>query len=607
MIHLCGIVGYVGNREASGVLIEALKRLEYRGYDSSGIAIIDTSDGENPLKVIKSQGYISNLEKKLQRTGAHIGISHTRWATHGVPNEINAHPHTDDRGMVAVIHNGIIDNHLELRQELIGKGHNFISQTDTEVIPHLIADAHDDNGGDLFEAVRTVVKRLEGSYAIVVIHMDHPDMVVCAREKSPMVLGTGVHEGFVASDVTALLKYTNRFIYMDDGEIARITRDDIHIEKIDGEVAVHEWTEVDWSLEDAEKGGFKHYMIKEIFEQPRSLHQSLAGWRSDQENLPRELVTTRMIRIVACGTSYHAGLVGRYLFEKFTGLPTIVSMASEYRFADATKDDALMIFITQSGETLDTIMAAREAKARGLTTMSVTNVVGSTITRETDLTLYLRSGPEIGVAASKTFTSQLMMMYLLAAHLGYNTGKLKREQYNSIQDDLRHTIRAVEGILKDTSKIKEQAEWFSRAENAFYLGRYVNFPTALEGALKMKEISYIHCEGYPAGELKHGPLALLTGDTPVVSLVAGDHTYDKILGNIGECSARGSPVLAIAPEGDAEVEKYTDRVLRYPRIDPLFTPIPLSVILQLLAYYSADIRGCSIDKPRNLAKSVTVE
>ncbi|MGA1848013.1 MAG: glutamine--fructose-6-phosphate transaminase (isomerizing), partial [Thermoplasmatota archaeon] len=408
---MCGIVGYVGNRDASGVLIEALKRLEYRGYDSSGLAVIDGKDKENPLKVVKSQGYISNLEKRLPPTGSRIGISHTRWATHGVPNEINAHPHMDDKGMVAVVHNGIVDNHMELRQELMEKGHEFISQTDTEVIPHLIADVHEENGGDLFEAVRTVVKRLEGSYAIVVVHRDHPNMVVCAREKSPMVLGAGVHEGFVASDVTALLKYTNRFLYMDDGEIAKITKDDIHVEKLDGEVAVHEWTEVDWSLEDAEKGGFKHYMIKEIFEQPRSLHQSLAGWRSDQESLPRELVTTRMIRIVACGTSYHAGLVGKYLFEKFTGLPTIVCMASEYRFADATKDDALMIFITQSGETLDTIMAAREARARGLPTLCITNVVGSTITRETDLTLYLRSGPEIGVAASKTFTSQLMMMY----------------------------------------------------------------------------------------------------------------------------------------------------------------------------------------------------
>ncbi|MGA1872607.1 MAG: glutamine--fructose-6-phosphate transaminase (isomerizing) [Thermoplasmatota archaeon] len=604
---MCGIVGYVGNREATEVLIEALKRLEYRGYDSSGVAVVDPREGQGQLMVVKSEGYISALEKKVEAVGSRSGISHTRWATHGVPNEINAHPHTDDDGNVAAIHNGIIDNHLALKKELIEKGHRFRSETDSEVVPHLVSDEYEKNGGDLFEAVREVAKRLDGSYAIVVLHKDHPDVIVCAREKSPMVVGAGVNEGFVASDVTALLKYTNRFIFMDDGEIAKITRSDIHIEKLSGEEAVHEWTEVDWSLEDAEKGGFKHYMIKEIFEQPRSLHQSQTGWRSDEDNIPRDLVNTKMIRIVACGTSYHAGLVGKYLFEKFTGLPTIVSMASEYRFADATTDDPLMIFITQSGETLDTIMAAREARSRGLKTVAITNVVGSTITRETDVTLYLRSGPEIGVAASKTFTSQLMMMYLFSSYLGYHMGHIKREEFNSVKEDLRHTIRAVEGILKDTTKIQEMAKWFSGFDNAFYLGRYINYPTALEGALKMKEISYIHCEGYPAGELKHGPLALLTPETPVVAITAEDHTYDKILGNIGECSARGSPVLAIAPEGDTEVNRYTDIVLYYPNVDPLFSPIPVSVLLQLLAYYAADLRGCSIDKPRNLAKSVTVE
>jgi glucosamine--fructose-6-phosphate aminotransferase (isomerizing) len=314
-----------------------------------------------------------------------------------------------------------------------------------------------------------------------------------------------------------------------------------------------------------------------------------------------------MIRIIACGTSYHAGVVGKYLFEKFTGLPTIVSMASEYRFANITKDESLMLFVTQSGETLDTIMAAREARKRGLRTIAVTNVVGSTITRETDVTLYLRSGPEIGVAASKTFTSQLMMMYLLSTYLGYNMGNIQREEYKGSINNLRDTIRSVEGILNEKDQIRERAEWFKDFENAFFLGRYINYPTALEGSLKMKEISYIHCEGYPAGELKHGPLALLTPKTPVVAIVANDHTYDKMLGNIGECSARGSPVLAIAPEGDTEVRKYTDRILYYPDPGALYSPIPVSVLLQLLAYYTADMRGCSIDKPRNLAKSVTVE
>jgi glucosamine--fructose-6-phosphate aminotransferase (isomerizing) len=604
---MCGIVGYVGNQEATRVLIDSLKKLEYRGYDSSGVAIILDSKKESQLKVTKSQGYISELESKIERSNSRIGISHTRWATHGVPNENNAHPHVDSSSSIAVVHNGIIDNFMSLKEDLMKKGHEFKTQTDSEVIPHLMEEEYKTNGGDLLETLRSAVSKLEGSFAIVAVHKDHPDTIVSAREKSPMVLGKGVHESFVASDVTALLKYTNRFLYMNDGEIARIEKDSIAVQTLDGKKIDRDWTRVDWSVEDAEKGGFKHYMIKEIFEQPRALHQSLSGWRSDEATIPRDLVQTRMVRIIACGTSYHAGMVGKYLFERYTGLPTIVSMASEYRFANITKDESLMLFITQSGETLDTIMAAREAHQRGLRTIAVTNVVGSTITRETDLTLYLRSGPEIGVAASKTFTSQLMMMYLLSSHLGYNMGTAQREEYKRSVKNLRDAIRAVEGILNDKDIIKEQAEWFKDFENAFYLGRYINFPTALEGALKMKEISYIHCEGYPAGELKHGPLALLTDETPVVAVVANDHTYDKMLGNIGECSARGSPVLAIVPEGDTEVRKYTDRILYYPDPGSLYSPIPVSVLLQLLAYYTADLRGCSIDKPRNLAKSVTVE
>lgn len=604
---MCGIVGYIGNQEATSVLLDSLKKLEYRGYDSSGVAILVNGPEGMDLKVTKSKGYIAELEGKIERTDSRIGISHTRWATHGVPNENNAHPHVNGSSSIAVVHNGIIDNFMSLKDELGDKGHTFTTETDSEVIPHLLEDEYEKNGGDLLEALRSSVKRLKGSYAILAIHKDHPDILVSAREKSPMVLGKGVHESFVASDVTALLKYTNRFLYMEDGEIARISKDSIEVQKLDGAKVDREWIRVDWSLEDAEKGGFKHYMIKEIFEQPRALHQSLSGWRSDEVNIPRDLVQTRMVRLIACGTSYHAGMVGKYLFEKFTGLPTIVSMASEYRFANITKDNSLMMFITQSGETLDTIMAAREAHARGLRTIAITNVVGSTITRETDITLYLRSGPEIGVAASKTFTSQLMMMYLFSSYMGFSMGTIQREEFKDVENNLRDIIRAVEGILNNKEIIKEQADWFRQFENAFFLGRYINYPTALEGALKMKEISYIHCEGYPAGELKHGPLALLTEKTPVVAIVANDHTYDKMLGNIGECSARGSPVLAIVPEGDTEVNKYTDRILYYPDPGASYSPIPVSVLLQLLAYYTADMRGCSIDKPRNLAKSVTVE
>ncbi|MEA3558464.1 MAG: glutamine--fructose-6-phosphate transaminase (isomerizing) [Candidatus Thermoplasmatota archaeon] len=604
---MCGIVGYAGGREASIVLLDSLKRLEYRGYDSSGIAVIDQREEDAPIFVQKSAGYISQLASSIENIDSHTGISHTRWATHGPPSEINAHPHTDEHSSIAVVHNGIIDNHLSLKQELMEKGHTFVTQTDSEVIPHLIAEEYRTCEGDLLKAVRTSISKLEGSYAILVLHRDHPDEIISAREKSPMVLGKGVNEGFIASDVTALLKYTDRFMFMGDGEIAKITSKGIDVWKLDGSRVEPEWTTVDWTLEDAEKGGFKHYMIKEIFEQPRSLHQTLTGWRSDEDTIPRDLVRTSAIRIVACGTSYHAGLLGKYLFEKFTGLPTTVSMASEYRFADTTDDDPLMIFITQSGETLDTIMAAREAKGRGLRTLALTNVVGSTITRETDMTFYLRSGPEIGVAASKTFTSQLVMMYLLSSHLGYSMGRLKRDDFNKVREGLRTAIRSVERILKDTTSIEKEAKWFAGSENAFYLGRYLNYPSALEGALKMKEISYIHCEGYPAGELKHGPLALLTEKTPIVALIADDHTSVKMLGNIGECSARGSPVLAVAPDGDSDVRRYTDKILTYPKVDPLFSPLPISVILQLLAYHAADLRGCAIDKPRNLAKSVTVE
>ncbi len=601
---MCGIVGYIGDQEASTVLLEALKKLEYRGYDSSGLAVVGRG---SDLTVVRALGYISNLEGMIEPTGATTGISHTRWATHGVPSEENAHPHMDDSSSIAVVHNGIIDNHLALRQELTERGHTFLSQTDSEVVPHLIQEEYEDNGGDLMEAVRSGVGKLEGSYSIVVVHRDHPDMIVSARMRSPMVLGKGVNEGFVASDVTALLKYTNRFLYMEDGEIALLTRDSIHIETLDGKTVKRDLTSVDWGEEDAEKGGFDHFMIKEIFEQPQSLHQTLTGWRSHEEVLSRQLLSARMMRIVACGTSYHAGLVGRYLFEKFTKLPTQVDMASEYRYANSTLDDSLVLLMTQSGETADTIAAAREARRRGMKTIAMTNVVGSTITRESETSLYLRSGPEIGVAASKTFTSQVMMMYLLSSHMGYQMGRISRDEHDAVQANLRHVIRAVGGILNDISRIKEQAKWLSKARDAFYIGRYINYPTALEGALKMKEISYIHCEGYPAGELKHGPLALLTKETPIIALISDDHTYEKMLGNVGECSARSSPVLAIVPEGDREVERYTDRIITYPRIDPLFSPIPISVILQLLAYYAAKERGCEIDKPRNLAKSVTVE
>ncbi|MDG6225232.1 MAG: glutamine--fructose-6-phosphate transaminase (isomerizing) [Candidatus Thermoplasmatota archaeon] len=601
---MCGIVGYLGDREALEVLVDSLRRLEYRGYDSAGFASIVRSGGANDLEVRKAPGYIDAMASEMERKGARIGIGHTRWATHGVPNQVNAHPHCSCDGTIAVAHNGIIDNHTTLKDELASKGHEFRSQTDSEVIPHLIEEYYD---GDLEEAVARAVERLEGSFAFLAIHRDHPDRIVCYREKSPLVLGKGAGEGFIASDVTALLSYTNSFLYMEDGETAVVKADGISVRNRDGDHVDRTWKLVDWRPEDAEKSGFKHFMIKEIHEQPRSMHQTLAGWMSDEDALPPRLVRARTIKIVSCGTSYHAGLLGKYLFERYAGIPTTVEMASEYRYADRTEEDSLVILISQSGETADTIAAAREAKRRGMFTLAVTNVLGSTISREADHTLYLRSGPEIGVAASKTFTSQVMMMYLLSSTIGHRTGHIGRDEFRKVKDGLRSAIRAVEKVLGDTEAVKAQAEWLSSAHHAFFLGRYINFPAALEASLKMKEISYIHSEGYPAGELKHGPLALLQKDTPVIALISDDHTYSKMLGNIGECAARSSPVLVVAPEGDSEVSRYTDRILRYPWIDPMFSPLAISVTMQLLAYYVADLRGCSIDKPRNLAKSVTVE
>ena len=601
---MCGIVGYIGDREATDVLVGSLKKLEYRGYDSAGISYILPNDGSPSLDIIKAEGYIDAMTAGITRKGSGIGIAHTRWATHGVPNQVNAHPHCSCDGSIAVVHNGIIDNHNTLRDELASKGHTFLSQTDSEVIPHLIEEHY---SGDLEEALARAVALLEGSFAFLAIHRDHPDMIVCYREKSPLVLGRGAGEGFIASDVTALLSYTNSFLYLEDGETAVISREGISVRNREGEAVERPWKRVDWRPEDAEKSGFKHFMIKEIFEQPRSMHQTLAGWMSDEDSLPSRLVRARTIKIVSCGTSYHAGMLGKYLFERYAGIPTTVEMASEYRYADRTEEDSLVILISQSGETADTIAAAKEAKRRGLFTLAVTNVLGSTISREADHTLYLRSGPEIGVAASKTFTSQLMMMYLLSSTIGHRTGHIGRDEFKKIKDGLRSAIRAVEKVLGKTQAVEEQAEWLSKASHAFFLGRYINFPSALEASLKMKEISYIHSEGYPAGELKHGPLALLEKDTPIIALVSDDHTYHKMLGNIGECAARSSPVLVVAPERDTEVSRYTDRILRYPEIDPMFSPLPISVMMQLLAYHTADIRGCSIDKPRNLAKSVTVE
>ena len=598
---MCGIVGYVSsNTDAKEILLDSLKRLEYRGYDSAGVALID---GEGRLQVFKKAGSIDSLKETLPEIKAGTGISHTRWATHGVPSDLNAHPHVDCTGKLALVHNGIVENYRALREELEGKGHSFSSKTDSEVIAHLIEEMY---SGDLLEAVKGALKRLKGSFAILVLHSDHPGEMVAARQESPLVLGKRFGKIFAASDPTALLAYTEEFIFMDDGQIAHLKGGNITLYDFDLKEVKPNWQRITWSVKDAEKGGFEHYMLKEIYEQPSTIHQCLQGW--DEEDLswlrPRSLTS---VNIVACGTSYHAALVGKYVIQAFSGLPTQVETASEYRYSPPTDYSSLHIFISQSGETADTLAALREARKRGNETLAITNVMGSTITREAHHTIYLRAGPEIGVAATKTFTSQIIILYLLALWMGVRRGRILSEEAGRVLSELKKMPRVVERILSREEEVKAIAEGLKGAPSMFYIGRYVNYPSALEGALKMKEISYIHAEGYPAGELKHGPLALLDENLPVVAILTSDHTYEKMLSNVGEVVARNAPVVAITEEGDDEVLKYTEDVLYYPPVMPILSPVPIAIYTQLLAYWTAKFRGCPIDKPRNLAKSVTVE
>jgi glucosamine--fructose-6-phosphate aminotransferase (isomerizing) len=617
---MCGIVGYIGPKQAQQILIDSLKRLEYRGYDSAGIAIIDNNNltgskkGSNKktasdLNVYKDKGIIANISSYLdthQLPGS-IGISHTRWATHGQPSKTNAHPHTDCTGKIALVHNGIIENYRQIKERMLKKNHKIESETDTEILVHLIEDNYK---GDLEAAVRTSLKSVDGSYAIVVIHQDEPDKIVVARNESPLIIGVGSSENFIASDVPAVLKYTKRVIYLHNNELSVIGADSIRITDFNGKPIERDWKEITWSLEDAEKGGFDHYMLKEIFEQPKALREVLRG-RVDEIIFSDLTIFSESlmhgIKIIACGTSYHASLTGKYIFERLTRLPTTVELASEYRYSNPTNETPLVILITQSGETADTLAAAREARRRGCQTIALTNVVGSSITREVDDVIFIRVGPEISVAATKSFIGQLMCLYLTAIFIGETIGVLKPEDAKQLKETLRSLPSVVGQVLDNTDEIEKCAKWVGKSENMFYIGRNLNYPSALEGALKLKEISYIHAEGYPAGELKHGPLALLTKDTPVLAIAANDHTYDKIVSNLIEASARNAPVIALCAENDQDLINIADKVLYYPEVPSLFTPIPIGVILQLFAYYVARDRGLPIDQPRNLAKSVTVE
>jgi glucosamine--fructose-6-phosphate aminotransferase (isomerizing) len=596
---MCGIVGYIGENDATPILLRALKRLEYRGYDSAGLVVI--GDG---LSYYKDKGMIDSLMQTLPKISGKVGLGHTRWATHGKPSKENAHPFLDCKGKIALIHNGIIENHMELRKQLIEEGHKFTSETDTEAMVHLIEKHYN---GDIEKAVRESLKQVHGSYAIAVIHADEKDKIIAARNESPLVIGIGGGENFIASDVAALLDYTNEVAYVMDNEIVKLTKQGFEITTIKGESVSRTTETVNWTVEDAEKGGYEHYMLKEIFEQPNAIHDSLLGRIPDLTLNGFLDGNFNTIKIIACGTSYHAGLIGKYVFESFSKVPVVVEMGSEYRYSEPVYENTLVVLITQSGETADTLAAAKEAKRRGSMTIAITNVVGSSITREVDYTFYTRAGPEIGVAATKTFTTQLVALYILGITLGLIKRTLEYDRIRELTSTLRKLSRYVQSVLDDTEHIENCALTMKNATDVFYIGRNINYPTALEGALKFKEISYIHAEGYPAGELKHGPLALLTPRTPVVAIAPKDHTYEKMLGNISEVSARGSPVIAIGYQEDTELEKVADHVIYVPEVPALFSPIPITVVVQLLAYYVARDRKCSIDKPRHLAKSVTVE
>ena len=593
---MCGIVAYIGGRDAQPILLQSLRRLEYRGYDSCGIAVLGSM-----IEVCKDVGRVEQLEKALPQNMGKLGIGHTRWATHGKPSKANAHPHMDCSGKIAVVHNGVIDNFQQLRDELTQDGHRFHSETDTEILPHLIERYYQ---GDLEQAVKRALVDVRGSYALIVLAANHKELLV-ARNESPLVIGVGDGENFVASDAPALLDYTDRVIYVEDGDVGVITADEIRLVNQGREVS-RETHVIPWTIKDAEKGGYDHFMLKEIHEQPRVIRDTLAGYLSAIEpvvDLGLESTEFEDILLLACGTSYHAGLVGKYLLEKVARIPVRAEIASEFNYSDAVLGKTWAIGITQSGETADLLGALRKAKQMGCKTLAITNCVGSSATRIADQTFYIRAQPEISVAAPKSFIAQLIALYLLAL----SAAKMDIKSREGLIKELRLLPDKVQLLLDDEDRIAQYGKYLSAYDNAFFVGRGINFPVALEGALKLKEISYIHAEGYPAGELKHGPFALLTPNTPVIAIAARDDTYEAVLANIKEIKARESPVIALADEADEEIEKFADHVIRVPGVAPIFSPVINSVVLQLLAYYAAKERGCSIDMPRNLAKSVTVK
>ena len=613
---MCGIVGYVGERDASDVLLKGLKRLEYRGYDSAGIALINGG-----LHYNKGKGKVDQLAKKIKESGlsGKIGIGHTRWATHGEPNDINSHPHISESGNIAVVHNGIIENYTTLKKQLIERGKTFQSETDTEIVAQLLEEIYMTSKGVTFEqAIQLTLKQIIGTYGLAIVNNNDPEKLYIARKGSPLLLGIGDGEMFVASDASPIVEYTNKVVYLDDGEMAIITKNSYSVKTIEDVELTKEVHELAISMDAIEKAGYPHFMLKEIFEQPRAIADCMRGRLNPENNsiqlggiedVMDDLVTAKRIVIAACGTSWHSGLVGEYLFEYLAKTPVEVEYASEFRYRDPLigEGDVLLV-ISQSGETADTIAALREAKERGALVLGICNVVGSTISRETDAGVFTHAGPEIGVASTKAFTAQVVVLTMMALALGKRKGKLSDEKFSEFIQELARIPSKVEYILEHIDEsIQKMAGLFTYAPNFLYLGRSYNFPVALEGALKLKEISYIHAEGYPAAEMKHGPIALIDEMMPVVVIAATDHTNEKMISNIEEVKARKGRIISIMNDENSDVMDLSEFHISIPTTKDCFSPLLTVIPLQLLSYYIAVNRGCHVDQPRNLAKSVTVE
>lgn len=611
---MCGIVGYIGHRDAAPVVIKGLKRLEYRGYDSAGIAVMN-----GDLNVYKKKGKVSDLEAYIEGKNlkSHIGIGHTRWATHGEPNDVNAHPHFSSSEKLAMIHNGIIENYSSLKKELTKKGHKFLSETDTEVFIHFIEDIQTNQQCDLEEAVRLALTKVVGAYAIVIMSKEDPNLLIAAKKGSPLVLGIGKNEFFLASDATPIIEYTNEVVYLNDGEIAIIKDNTLRIKNIQ-DVALTPYIQtLDMELEAIEKGGFEHFMLKEIYEQPKSVGDCMRGRLNAAEGrlvlggireYANRLLNADRIIILACGTSWHAGLVAEYIFEEFCRIPVEVEYASEFRYRNPViREGDVVIAISQSGETADTLAAIELAKSKGAIIFGICNVVGSSIARATHEGAYTHAGPEIGVASTKAFTAQLTVLTMIALKSAFLNGTISERKYRELLAEMEAIPEKIAKVLELNDQILEISKKFKDATNFLYLGRGYNFPVALEGALKLKEISYIHAEGYPAAEMKHGPIALIDENMPVVFIATQDSSYEKVVSNIQEVKARKGIVIAIVTEGDTLIKQMADYIIEVPAAHEALVPMIAVIPLQLLSYHIAVLRGCNVDQPRNLAKSVTVE